>query len=359
MRVLHIINNLIFGGAEKMLVEMIPAQIEKIDVKVLLLDGSLTPLHQQLISKIGSENIIILSKKSLYNPLFIFRIAPYLKEYDVVHVHLFPALYYTSAAAMIFGKKAKLIFTEHSTTNKRINSILFKRIDKLIYKQYNAIIAITPEVQTMLENNKLANSENIQVVYNGIDLSKIEFATGYNKREYFEDENAIILIQVALFKDEKDQKTVIKSLLKLPKYVKLLLVGDGIHRKECEKLVHDLKLEKRISFLGLRSDVPQLLKTADIVIQASFFEGFGLAALEGMAAKKPVIGSDVPGLAGVLENAGLLFDTRDADAIAGHVKSLIEDKNYYLSVSEKCYERAQLYSIKNTSDQLIKVYEKA
>ncbi len=74
----------------------------------------------------------------------------------------------------------------------------------------------------------------------------------------------------------------------LPDNYSLCLIGDGVRRPVCEELVKKLNLERRVIFLGLRNDVPRLLKTSDVVVTSSYWEGFGLATVEGMAAGKPV-----------------------------------------------------------------------
>ena len=81
----------------------------------------------------------------------------------------------------------------------------------------------------------------------------------------------------------------------LPLEVKLVLAGEGVLKKKCQDLVETLKLKERVVFLGLRMDIPQLLKTADVVVLSSKYEGLSLSSIEGLAAGKPFVASDVPG----------------------------------------------------------------
>ena len=117
-----------------------------------------------------------------------------------------------------------------------------------------------------------------------------------------------ILIQVARFNKYKDHRTLIKSLKILPNNIKLILVGDGELKFEIKKLINELDLNKRVALLGVRMDVPNLLKSSDISILSSHSEGFGLVAIEGMASGKPFVGSDVKGLSNIVSGAGLLFE---------------------------------------------------
>jgi hypothetical protein len=115
LKVLHVINSLATGGAEKLLVEALPRFLEQdVQVDLLLLDGARTSFYKELEKKF-TGNIISLSGHSTYNPLHIIRLRAYLKNYDLIHVHLFPALYWVAISKFLFNIKVPLFFTEHST----------------------------------------------------------------------------------------------------------------------------------------------------------------------------------------------------------------------------------------------------
>lgn len=359
IKILHIINNLGTGGAEKLLVETLPlySTLEKeLVTDLLLLNGEQTPFRRRL-NEIFSGRVISFGNGSVYNPLHIFRLLKYMNEYDIIHVHLFPALYFVSIAKFITRSKVKLVFTEHSTNNKRAESSFFRMIDRIIYKNYAVITAITPEVKAMLVH-KLGLRNDVVVVYNGIDAKRLMNAGPLLRTDFFEQEDARILIQVSRFSVQKDQKTLIKALSLLPLSVKLLLVGDGELKSECVHLVSELNLMDRVRFLGVRMDIPELLKTSDIVIQSSVWEGFGLAAVEGMAAGKPVIASDVPGLKEVVDGAGLLFLSANEKDLATQINSLLDNNLFYEQIAGRCLKRSQKFDVKNMVEHIINIYKK-
>ena len=86
-----------------------------------------------------------------------------------------------------------------------------------------------------------------------------------------------------------------------------------------------------ILFLSVREDAISILKASDIVVMSSNFEGFGLAAVEGMAAGKPVIASDVEGLSNIVEGAGLLFEPHNEKDLAAKIRLLMKI-NYSIKV---------------------------
>lgn len=142
----------------------------------------------------------------------------------------------------------------------------------------------------------------------------------------------------------------------LPNDIHLYLVGDGERRHEIEKLVIDLKLGDRVHLMGIRTDIPQLLNRADIVIMSSHWEGFGLAAVEGMAAKKPTVASDVDGLREVVKDAGVLFPHSNPKALANIIVKLANDKEYYNNVANNCFNRAKQFDISKMVEGYAEVY---
>ena len=357
MKVLHIINNLNIGGAEKLLVETLPLyESFGVQVDVFLL----TKVDSPFVSAIEENfngNIYYSGLKSVYNPCQILKIRDFIQhgDYDVVHAHLFPTLYWLSFVKTFFGIKIPIIFTEHSTHNKRLDKFIFRAIDRCIYRKYQNILAITPQVKQVLVQKLNINPEKVEVVYNGVEVDKYKQASPYAEGTFFE-KGATILMQVSRFQAAKDQKTVIRALALLPQKYKLLLVGDGETKIECENLVQALSLQERVQFLGSRVDIPELLKTADIVIQSSHWEGFGLVAVEAMAAGKPIIASDVVGLRDIVSGYGLLFQKGNEDQLAKEIETL-EDKRYYKEIADKCTERAEDFHITKMIKNNIAAYQ--
>jgi glycosyltransferase involved in cell wall biosynthesis len=271
-------------------------------------------------------------------------------------VHLFPTLYWVAIAKMIRFSNVKLIYTEHSTNNRRRKKIIFKWLDKLFYGQYNKIITIAQEVDQNLKVYLGLNPSRFELINNGVDIQLFNNASGYSKKEFFTEADKII-IQVSGFRVEKDQITLIKALKNLPNNIKLLLVGEGDFMNKCQNLVMELELEERVLFLGIRMDVSSLLKTADIVVLSSFYEGLSLASIEGMASGRAFVASNVPGLREIVSGAGVLFEKGDEKQLAEEISKLLLDREYYDSVVRKCIERAKNYNIKRMINSYIGVYK--
>ena len=357
MKLLLVINSFATGGAEKLLLESIPIFFEKgIDIHLLLLNGSTHPFLDALKEK-NCCTIHSLGKGSVYNPIHIIKIIPFLKQFDIVHVHLFPSLYWVSIAHFISFSKSKLIYTEHSTKNNRRNKLFFKWIDRLIYKRYTFIVAISKQVFENISKHLIYhNSKKYKVVQNGINLKRIKNANPYFKSKFFENPNVKIIIMVARFYEPKDHNTVINAIQLLPENIVLILVGDGILKNESIKLVEKLNIKNRVLFLDNRNDVEILIKTADIVVLSSRYEGLSLSCIEGMASGKPFVASEVPGLKEVVENAGVLFPYGDEKALAAILLQLLDNEEFYANTVASCLRKASEFDIFKMVDEYIYLY---
>jgi glycosyltransferase involved in cell wall biosynthesis len=356
MKILQITNSMSVGGAEKLIYDTSLVFKDKgLNVDVFLLRKNKSFLNDS-IKKVS--NVTISKYNSLFNPFIVFELVNKLKHYDIIHVHLFPAFYWVALASKFLKHKPVLIYTEHNTHNKRRNNFIFKVIEKYIYGCYTKTIAITEEVKESLEKHlDKSNFNGIEVVNNGVNIDEIKKAKG---DDIFKDisSDVRIITQVSSFREQKDQQTLIRAISRIKdNNILLCFVGGGHLQKECEKLVHSLKLEKSVRFLGVRGDVPQVLKASDIVVLSSNWEGFGLAAIEGMAAHKPVVVSNVPGLANIVKGYGLIFEVSDDKRLSEHLLKLLDSKKFYNSVADKCFLRADEFSINIMVDKLILQYK--
>ena len=130
MRILQVITSMRIGGAEKLVADLIPRIAHKGHcADLLLFDGIETSLKKEL-EKEGVNIICLNIKKWIYNPIYIFQLIPHIKKYDIIHTHNTACQLYVAIASLFVtkNKRAKLVTTEHSTTNKRRNIKIFKYI---------------------------------------------------------------------------------------------------------------------------------------------------------------------------------------------------------------------------------------
>lgn len=353
MRILHITTSLQTGGVEMLIVNLMPRfKALGYEVGVVAFNGERTALMVRLEKECPECKIYCLGH-SYYSPWYIIKLIRIMRHYDIVHTHnSSPQLF--AAIANAFCRK-KLVTTEHSTNNrKREKGGIFRFVDKWMYRRYNDVICISEIAEKKLrEYLGNTDSQHICTINNGVDVEMFHNAEPLPelKAEKF------VAVMVAGFREAKDQDSLIRAMSLLPKeQYELWLVGDGVRRGELQNLVRGLNLQDNVKFLGLRTDVPNVLKSADVVVMSSHWEGLSLSNVEGMSVGKPFVASDVNGLREVTNDYGILFPHGDEKALAEIIVKLHDNKDYYKQVADKCYVRACQFDIKTMVEAYCNIY---
>jgi glycosyltransferase involved in cell wall biosynthesis len=348
MKVVHISFSFLIGGIENMVVDILNEQCVKAITHLIIINKS---YDQKIIDRLsdkvlvstfdrpkGSLNIFYLIKLWA----LIFKLNP-----DVVHCHT------PKTILLLLPFKKKCVYTVHNI------GISIKHLN--LYKK---LFAISKAVQQdLLKRGGLKS----QLVYNGINFESFKARTNYSLRE--NDILKIVLIS-RLLHEQKGQDILIKSLNKLVNHqyvtnIHVDIIGDGPSQEFLDKLAHDLKVKNYITFVGPkdRSWVYDNLSNYHVLIQPSRFEGFGLTVLEAVAARIPVIASNIDGPSEVLTDipSAFLFESEQIDALtfeimavkSGYVNKLIEAdcKSAFSILKDK-------FDVANTANNYLENYLK-
>ena len=361
MRVLHVINAFTGGGAEKLLHDTVITQKKKgVDVEVCLLSQK----NNHYLDAVKSKGIQVhISRyESLYSPGHIKELKKIINQgnYDIVHVHLFPSLYWGAFAKLLTNKHINFVYTEHSTHNRRRDKPYLKLIENFIYRQYARIFCISDGTEENLHEWISNTMKKTKVVPNGINLQNYTHADPYKKKDLFPgaEENDKLIVMIARFTQQKDHETLIRSLKYLDDIYKVLLVGDGERLEYIKKLTISEGVSDRVQFLGFRKDIPQILKTSDIFVLSSHWEGFGLVAAEAMASGLPVLVSDVEGLRDVVDCPDLTFPQGDSERLAEKIKNTLENTDISNEFIAYGLYRVRNFSIESMVESLINEYRR-
>jgi glycosyltransferase involved in cell wall biosynthesis len=345
LRILHVINSLGAGGAERLVLSLAAEQMRAGHEPRVL---SLSRAHEELVALAGVR-VDTCETPSPYGwrPYACLRAALRACRPDVVHAHLFPAQLYAAMLRPGFSG-TRFVTTEHNTYNRRRGHGLLRPLDRLMYARYDAIACITEATREALLA-WCAIDKPQSVIANGIDLEA--FASG--PRVFRAGPWRVLT--VARLEEQKGLETLVDALAELPEF-ELSIVGTGSRRRVLEARVRALGLEARVKLLGFRDDVPVLLRTADLYAQPSRWEGFGIAAVEAMASGLPVVCSDVPGLRDVVGSAGLTFRMGDPASLAGALRESVRNAQLYEGLSRKAVARAAEFSLARTHDGYMAIY---
>ena len=363
MRILQVITSLEMGGAETLVVNLIPRlQALGNTVDLCVFEGKETPLTQRLRKESPQTKIYALGH-GVYNPLYIIKLAKIMKNYDIVHTHNSSPQLFVAIASLF--SQTNLVSTEHNTSNRKRNWKWYRPIESWMYGRYDHVICISKIAEEKLREYMggewLIKSSNkyksITTINNGIDVNAISKAEPCKELLDLKESRKSILM-VAGFRKQKNQDTIIRALTLLDKEkYEVWFAGIGERMEEVKQLAFSLGVSDRVRFLGLRTDIPNVLRAADVIVMSSHWEGLSLSNVEGMSAHKPFIASDVNGLKEVTKGYGLLFPHEDAKALAEEIEHLASDEAYYNEIAERCYNRALEFDISNTVSGYADVYK--
>lgn len=359
MKILHIINELsLDGGAENLVKDLVLGINRKgIKTDILVLEGYNRSPVQELRS--NGINVISSGPDNIYSLFNFTKIMKLIDKYDIVHTHLFPAQYWYIISKLISRSTVKSVTTEHSTSNRRRNNIIFKYPEKFIYSKYDRIICISKGTEESLLDWIPSISKKTITIHNGIDINRFRNCQPYERKLLVPEAgpDSKLILMVARMSIQKDFETLISAAKLLPQEYHIILVGEGPKMGELKKLACELGISDRIQFLGIRDDVNRIMKSVDLFVLSSNWEGFGLVAIEAMASGLPVIASDVKGLSEIVKGYGLLFNKGDFQELARIIQDITLEKVNYKIVSERCKKRADDFGIDKVVDSYIEVYK--
>ena len=362
MRILHIIDNMSVGGAQSLLVDLVPEQIRQgHKVEVLQLSKPNGTVFLDKLKDAGVRVLFSSEKWGEYNIGHIFSIKKYLRNFDIAHVHLVPALYWAPLSKFLSGSKIPMVLTIHTTGGHRFLDNFVRKVDRYIYqKGYCEIVACSDIAKEKL--NEIHPDVRVSVISNGINTTKYSEAVAYTKQKLLGiPEDSFVVTMVARFDYPKRQDVIVDAINMLPDNFHCAFIGgtkDSLKLQEMQKKADDLGISHRVHFLYLRSDIPQILKTSDAICMSSEFEGLSLSCLEGMSSGRPFIASNVDGLKEIVGGYGALFENGDYKELAKIIQHLKEDSLYYDEVVKKCQDKASRYDIKQVAADYINIYKK-
>lgn len=231
------------------------------------------------------------------------------------------------------------------------------------YSKASSLIYPSEMARTLLD--KLSKKNQVShVISNGINTKEFKPTTiGDFYGKYKIPEDTIKLLFVGRLFPEKSIDTVIKAIphiIKENQNIHIMIVGGGYLKSKLEKLTHDLKVNKFVTFLGLVSEEDKILayNASDIFVLPSLAELEGMVVLEAMACGKPIIISDSKMSASrfFVEDNGFLFETKNAKDLAEKVINLIQDESLREKMGKASLEKSKNYDIEKSVDRLEKVY---
>lgn len=280
---------------------------------------------------------------------------------DLLHVHYaipHATSAYLAKQMLVDFKNLKVVTTLHGTDITLVGlEPSFLPLVKFSIEQSDGVTAVSRFLkETTLTNYNI--NKDIAVIPNFVDTELFK-PNGHSVfRKHIAPHGEKILIHISNFRQVKRVPDTIKMFQKVVKEVpsKLVLVGDGPERSECERLCRELNVGDNVRFLGKQDQLVDILTASDLFLIPSQSESFGLAALEAMSCGLPVISSSVGGLPELVKHneTGFIAEIGDIERMAKYAVDLLSNERKYEIFSENSRKRALNYE----KSKVIPTYEK-
>jgi glycosyltransferase involved in cell wall biosynthesis len=247
-----------------------------------------------------------------------------LKEWQpsVVHSHMVHANIFTRLARIV-SHMPVLICTAHNINEGgKVRMMAYRFTDFLCEHSTNVSIAAVERYVDI----KAAPKHKISFIPNGIDFSRFRFSTSArNKlRDTLKLGQTFVWLAVGRLEEQKDYPNMLQAFKTMPENHRLFIVGEGPLLVSLQNLCKTFGLDKRVSFLGRRTDVPDLMSAADAYLMSSAYEGLPMVLLEAAATTLPMVATDVGGNREIVFEGqnGYLVPPHDAQALAKAMQTL-------------------------------------
>ena len=286
---------------------------------------------------------------------------------DVLHVHYaIPHAYAAYMAKKILkenGYNIPIITTLHGTDITLVGNNPFYK--PAVTFSINKSDIVTCVSKSLMEDTRefFGIKREIKVIPNFIDIDKYAKKHSLCQGNMLAQDDEKIIVHISNFRPIKRIIDVLKIFEKINQNInsKLIMVGDGPDNKKAKEFLRKNNLKNKVIFLGKTSEVDEILCSSDLFLLPSEKESFGLAALEAMALKVPVISTNTGGLKdlNINGNSGYTSDIGDIDSMAKNAIKILSDDSLNKKYRIQAFENAKKYDIKTVIPLYEKIYDQA
>lgn len=349
-KVLNILPSFFPGGAERLTTHLLlRLNRSRYEVAAASLFGRQGTDMEAMLDQAGVR-VWFLGKRRGFDPKMYWRLSRVFREFqpDIVHTHMIVLRYLLHL--LLGGRERVWVHTVHNIDDKEMG-----RRGRPVYRAAFRISALLGMVPVALAEEvarsvkRIYGLKDVPIIPNAIPVD--DYARGASVREAWRTREGygreeVLLVSVARMYPQKDHASLIKAFALVASRddrLRLLLAGDGPLRPKLEALVRELGLVSRVRFLGVRTDVPEILGAADIFVLSSLWEGNPLAVMEAMAAGRLVIATAVGGVHELIEDgvSGFLIPPGDIDALSKAIWRLAMEPGLRERVGRAASQRAR------------------
>lgn len=305
-----------------------------------------------------------LFKYAPYELVLTSKLVEIVEYHDLELLHVHYAIPHASAAYMarsIMARKGRIvpfITTLHGTDITLVGKdSSYEPVITFAINESDAVTAVSASLrEDTFENFKI--DREIEVIHNFIDTSRYEGRFDPDLRKCYANEKERVLVHTSNFRPVKRIDDIIRAFATLRERIpaKLLLIGDGPERGRVQQLCQELETCDSVIMLGKLERPEEVMSIADLYIQASGHESFGLSALEAMACGIPVVSTNAGGIPEVVEQgvSGLMGDVGDVEALANNAYEILHDETIFQNYKKAALARSKCFD----TQRILPIYER-
>ncbi|MCX8082765.1 MAG: glycosyltransferase family 4 protein [bacterium] len=380
MKICHIITRLIVGGAQENTIFTVKGLVEK-GHSVALVIGPDTGPEGSLIPEIERDRRIklVIVKELIreINPVLdiicLIKLFIFFKKnrYDIVHTHSAKAGILGRIAAKIAHRSTVVIHTIHGPSfydyQPFLQNFLYITAEKIASFFTDKFICVGEIMKERYLSAGIGNQSRYVVIYSGFDIKpylEAEKSREESRRKLGIKENEKVIGMVGRLFYLKGQEYLIKAFADIVKEypdVKLLLVGDGILRKQLEDYAREKGILSKVIFTGLvpPEEIPEYIAVMDILAHTSLREGLPKAVAQGFAGGRPVVAFDVDGAKELVINdkTGYLIPPKDIVMLREKLLFLLKNSEISYKMGNAGRKIVQeLFPVEKMVDRIEKLY---
>jgi len=364
--VFQIVPSLAVGGAERLVVHLVEhLSRERFAPVCICLESPLGTHYEAQVQASGAP-LYFLGKGAGASGSVLRQLSALFRQYRpaVVHTHII-GLNYAYPLMLRYRTPAR-VHTVHSFAQREVGVRVGAWVRQLAFRyRIGGVVpvAVADEVRASIQ--QLYGYPDPPLIPNGIPTD--EYAPDPDRRTQWRqahgiEPHATVLTHIGRFAPPKNHKLLIEAFAQVrsnaPLY--LLLVGGGELENAVREQVVGLGLQSRVRFLGVRTDVADILRASDVFVLSSRVEGNPLSVMEAMAAGLPVVSTAVGGVPELVRNGetGLLVPSEDAGALTRALQVLVDDPMRRQAMGEAARQHAVAhFDIRHTVRGYERLYE--
>ena len=257
------------------------------------------------------------------------------------------------------GTRCRIVTTPHGWSREPDFKLwCYEMLDRAVFPFFNAVVPLSEDLYRPLKRFP-GMKDRLHLIRNGVDISEIDAVTELAPEIVnLRTQGTFVIGYIGQLIHRKGLDILLEAAARLPKSLNwhLVVIGDGKQRSDLEKRAVRTGIANRVQFLGYRPDRIGLLKGFHVFVLPSRLEGIPRCLMEAMAARVPVISSDIPGCNNLVvhKKTGLLFPMDDAQSLTERIEELAGDKTLRDSLSRAAREFVEQ---KFSAERMAREYE--